>query len=511
MEPPRRSIGVRGLVVIGFFWVSGGVYGNEALVAAAPPLFVLLFLLLLPFGFSLPIALITAELSVAFPADGGQAAWVAQACGPTLGAQNAYYVWASNVIDAAVYPLLASGYAAGFARSALGWSVGWAAERAMCLLMVAVLTLCGLRGVEWIERAQGALFVATLLPCVLLVVAGLPSLRPSAWLDAGGYGGGGGGYGGDGGAVGGGGGGGDEGEEEAVDWPLLLSWVLWLYSGFSSLGSLAGEVAAPQRTYPRAICVLFPLVVGLNLAPFLVCLSVDSERRHYVESDGYFATIAGRLAGPWLATLFSGGAFVSLFGLYTSQMVVADRTLFAALDRRARTTTRPARGDEDEDGVPTSAASAGLASEDAAAGLASEDAAAAAAAAAAVAEDEAPTATSSAVADVAVATEMQGGAGAGAGVGAGVSAGAGAGAGAAWRRWLLELPISGVPRVFILADAAAVCVLVVLDVEALVERVTARPLSRRPDGAAPRRHGAAGHPRARRAACEGLGRPSAHS
>ena len=46
-----KSIGICSLVVIGFFWVSGGIYGNESLVAAAPPLVVLGFALLLPVGF----------------------------------------------------------------------------------------------------------------------------------------------------------------------------------------------------------------------------------------------------------------------------------------------------------------------------------------------------------------------------------------------------------------------------------------------------------------------------
>ena len=74
----------------------------------------------------------------------------------------------------------------------------------------------------------------------------------------------------------------------------LLSWVLWLYSGISSLGALAGEVAEPGRTYPRAIGILLPLVVTLNLAPFVVALSLTTERAHVLGQRDAGEQVAAR-------------------------------------------------------------------------------------------------------------------------------------------------------------------------------------------------------------------------
>ena len=67
----KKKIGVWGMVVVGFFWVHGGIYGNEAMLMAGPPLYVFIMLGIVPFVYSLPIALIVAELSTAFPEDGG--------------------------------------------------------------------------------------------------------------------------------------------------------------------------------------------------------------------------------------------------------------------------------------------------------------------------------------------------------------------------------------------------------------------------------------------------------
>mmetsp|Transcript_25278 Transcript_25278/g.69639 ORF Transcript_25278/g.69639 Transcript_25278/m.69639 type:complete len:233 (+) Transcript_25278:70-768(+) len=105
-----KKIGVWGMVVVGFFWVHGGIYGNEAMLMAGPPLYVFIMLGIVPFVYSLPIALIVAELSTAFPEDGGYVVWVREACGQVLGSHHAYWVWVIYVVDAAIYPVLVSNY-----------------------------------------------------------------------------------------------------------------------------------------------------------------------------------------------------------------------------------------------------------------------------------------------------------------------------------------------------------------------------------------------------------------
>ena len=47
---PTRRVGLFGMVVIGFFWVCGGMYGNGELLGTAPPALVLLALIVVPFS-----------------------------------------------------------------------------------------------------------------------------------------------------------------------------------------------------------------------------------------------------------------------------------------------------------------------------------------------------------------------------------------------------------------------------------------------------------------------------
>lgn len=64
------------LVLLIFYGVSGGPFGVEPVVSAAGPFLALMGFLLLPMVWSIPEALVTAELSTTFPEAAGCVAWV---------------------------------------------------------------------------------------------------------------------------------------------------------------------------------------------------------------------------------------------------------------------------------------------------------------------------------------------------------------------------------------------------------------------------------------------------
>jgi amino acid transporter len=67
----RRGLNLPGLIALTFFCVAGGAYGLEDAIGAGGPFVVLLGILILPWLWSFPTALMTAELSTAMPEDGG--------------------------------------------------------------------------------------------------------------------------------------------------------------------------------------------------------------------------------------------------------------------------------------------------------------------------------------------------------------------------------------------------------------------------------------------------------
>ncbi|VAI28017.1 unnamed protein product [Triticum turgidum subsp. durum] len=105
--PRRRPLTVLPLVALIFYDVSGGPFGIEDSVrAGGGALLPLLGFLILPVLWSLPEALITAELASAFPTNAGYVAWVSAAFGPTVAFLVGFSKWASGTLDNALYPVL---------------------------------------------------------------------------------------------------------------------------------------------------------------------------------------------------------------------------------------------------------------------------------------------------------------------------------------------------------------------------------------------------------------------
>ena len=129
--------------------------------------------------------------------------------------------------------------------------------------------------------------------------------------------------------------------EGDADWTLLVSWILWLYCGFFSLGTLAGELENPRSTFTIAIAILFPAVLLLNTLPLAVALGLDDRLDHY--SAGYFNVLAGRLAGVWLDGAFQLGANVCLVGLYNAAVLTAERSLCFLVSTQLATPSRSTR------------------------------------------------------------------------------------------------------------------------------------------------------------------------
>jgi amino acid transporter len=157
----EKKIGVWGMVVVGFFWVHGGIYGNEAMLMAGPPLYVFVMLGIVPFVYSLPIALIVAELSSAFPEDGGYVVWVQEACGRSIGSHHAYWVWVIYVVDAAIYPVLVANYVDTMVP------MGETSRGLLAVSIVLAVTAINLAGTDVMLKFNTLLAIVSLAPTLV--------------------------------------------------------------------------------------------------------------------------------------------------------------------------------------------------------------------------------------------------------------------------------------------------------------------------------------------------------
>jgi amino acid transporter len=298
MLQPRRTFGFARLVALTFFCVAGGAYGFEDAVGAAGPGLALAALILVPWLWSFPTALMTAELSAAMPEDGGYVVWVTRAFGRFWGFQEGWWSWLCSFADNALYPVMFVDYLS-YLRGDIGPAERWAIGAAL----VALTTWLNIRGAQLVGASLVVFTVIVLAPFAVMVVLGAPHVDMTSWLAGGGKG----------------------------DWALLLSVVLWNTSGWDNAGTLAGEVEKPGRNYPAAMAAAVVLVTIAYLLPVAVGVGVDGNWQAWEE--GYFPKVATAIGGPWLGGALAAAALVGAAGLLSALLCTSSRVPYAMAAR----------------------------------------------------------------------------------------------------------------------------------------------------------------------------------
>lgn len=285
-EAPKLSM--LPLVALIFYEVSGGPFGVEDSVKAGGPLLALMGFTVFPFLWSIPEALVTAELATAFPENGGYVLWISAAFGPFWGFQEGFWKWFSGVMDNALYPLLFLDY---LKHSVPLFSTGTARMVAL-LLMTFCLTYLNYRGLTIVGYMAVGLAFFSLLPFIALGLLALPRIKPKQWL-----------------AV----------NLEKTNWRDFLNSLFWNLNFWDKASTLAGEVDKPRETFPKALLAAVVLVIVSYLIPLLAGTGAFTLKQNDWE-DGYFAEVAMIIGGSWLKWWIQAAAALSNMGLFEAEM-----------------------------------------------------------------------------------------------------------------------------------------------------------------------------------------------
>jgi amino acid transporter len=95
----KARLGTLPLAMIVFYNVAGGPFGIEESVRSAGFFFSIMGFMIMPLVWSIPEAMITAELGSAYPEASGGVAWVEEAFGPTAGWTCGWLGWIAGATD----------------------------------------------------------------------------------------------------------------------------------------------------------------------------------------------------------------------------------------------------------------------------------------------------------------------------------------------------------------------------------------------------------------------------
>ncbi|KAJ0801100.1 putative amino acid/polyamine transporter I [Helianthus annuus] len=277
------------LIALIFYEVSGGPFGVEDSVrSGGGPLLSLLGFLIFPLFWSIPEALVTAELATSFPKNGGYVIWISSAFGPFWGFQEGFWKWFSGVMDNALYPVLFLDY---LKHSVPVFDQLYARVPVLIGLTV-LLTYLNYRGLHIVGTSAVVLACFSLLPFVVMGIVSIPKIRPKRWVSV---------------------------DFKKVEWRGYFNNMFWNLNYWDKASTLAGEVEDPSRTFPKALYGAVILVVCSYLIPLLAGTgSLDSDYRDW--TDGYFAEVGMLIGGSWLKWWIQVASAMSNLGLFEAEM-----------------------------------------------------------------------------------------------------------------------------------------------------------------------------------------------
>jgi len=294
-----RKAGLFYLVFVMFSYTTGGPFGLEDMVTTSGPGITLLYLLILPFFWCIPVSLVSAELTTAMPVEGGFYRWTRAAFGDFWGFLAGWWNWTASFCLGGVYGVLFADYLKyPFPR------MNWWEHYLVSVGLIALLTWVNVRGIQMVGQVATALEIFIFIPVIAMVVIAFTRWHFNPfhpWLVP--------------------------HQATFKIFGVGLALGLWLYSGYEQLSTVAEEVENPQRSYPRALALVVPLSITAYFLPALAGLASAGNWDQW--HTGFFSDAARMIGGAWLGTWMTLAAMIGNVALLNSTILTTTRMPFA--------------------------------------------------------------------------------------------------------------------------------------------------------------------------------------
>jgi amino acid transporter len=294
-------------VIVVFTLTCSGSFGMEDVVSSSGPGLTLLMIVVLPFLWSVPMAFIASEMGSMIPEAGGSYRWVRRAMGEYWSFQSGWWWSLSVFIDSAVYVALALGYIQSQLNltSLERWLVGVA--------IVAVFTFINIRGLELTGWSLTVIQVVVMVPFLLFTILAFMRGTGSVFSPFQ-----------------------PAGQNVVESMNLGLAIMMWMYAGWESMSTLAGEIENPQKVIPRALMIATPIVIityFVTVAALIRAGHPGSWANMMSDTSGSpngvdYIVAAKIVGGAFLGWLMFASAIASNIGLYAGYLASGARPPF---------------------------------------------------------------------------------------------------------------------------------------------------------------------------------------
>jgi amino acid transporter len=280
-------------VFVMFSYTTGGPFGLEAMVNTSGPGMSLLFCLFIPLFLSIPVSLVTSELTTAMPVEGGFYRWTRAAFGDFWGFLAGWWNWSASFLLGGSYAVLFTDYLSFYFPGISGWK-HWLVSFAL----IAFIAWVNILGIQMVGKAATVFEIFIFIPVIAMIVLGLAHWHHNPFVPL----------------V-------PPNQPFSKAFGVGLALAIWGYVGYEQLSSVAEHVENPQRTYPRALALVIPLSIAAYFLPIFAGLAALGNWQQW--KDGYFSTAALLIGGPWLGNLMTVAAMICNAALLNSTMLTA--------------------------------------------------------------------------------------------------------------------------------------------------------------------------------------------
>ena len=298
-KPFVRKATLFSFVFVLYSYTTGGPFGFEDMVTTSGPGMTLLYHLLIPFFWCIPISLVAAELTTAMPVQGGFYRWVRAAFGDFWGFLAGWWNWSASFLLGSVYAVLFADYLGFYFPQLTGRN-----HYLVAAALIVVITYINVRGIQMVGRISTLLEIFVLLPVVVMVFMGLMQWKHNPFVPLA-----------------------PPHKPFFQVFGVGLAIGVWLFSGYEQLSTVAEEVENPRRTFPRALAIVVPLSMATYFLPTLASLAALGNWQAW-HSD-YLPVAAKLIGGPFLGAWLALAAMIANMALLNSTVLATTRMPFA--------------------------------------------------------------------------------------------------------------------------------------------------------------------------------------
>jgi amino acid transporter len=295
----EHNIKLSTVVFIMYCLVAGGAFGIEEMISTSGPGLTLLMLIVLPFIWAGPQALVSAELGSAIPEAGGFYKWVQRGLGEFWAFQAGWCRTISSYLDNTIYVVLAVSY--------LGMLLPLTAVEAYLFKAVIIVffTYINLCGIKEVGKLSTFFSLSVMIAFAFVAVVGFINWNQSPITPF-------------------------SHPDKSLFYSISTSLAIgmWCYSGYTSMSTLAGEIK-DKSLIPKGLLILLPLSALTYILPTVAGLASIGQWDMWSAGGGITYGNVAALAGDVFFPLFIGVAILANLSIFNSYIISISRCFFS--------------------------------------------------------------------------------------------------------------------------------------------------------------------------------------